>query len=122
VRTGKLSAGKAKVLVGLTVRNQRAIATKAIENRFNTRQVEGAVRDIKSELVRIQPSANKPEKDSNTRQLEVTLSEQLGSPVAINWDAARNSGELSIKYFSLDELQAIIDRLQGARGQTQRPY
>ena len=112
VRAGRLSAGKAKVLVGLNPGDQRRISTLAIENSLSTRQVEGETRNARSNILKPCSATNEPAKDSNVRQLEIEVSDSLGNPIAIEWDKSSSVGEVRIRYFSLEELQAITDRLQ----------
>lgn len=111
VRAGRLSAGKAKVLVTLPHKEQARIAQLAIEENLNTRQVEGEIRNRRLSLKSPRPD-KQPGKDSNTKRLEAEVSERLGNPVTIDWDAKRANGRVSIQYFGLEELQAIVHRLK----------
>ena len=117
IREGRLSGGKGRALVGLPWNDQVSIAERAVNEALSTRAVEQAVRDTRagrsdsSSTDRAVLDDN--QKDSNTRALEQSLSEHVGSPVTITSGGEPGCGELTIKYFSLDELQNAIDRLQG---------
>ncbi|MEB3270014.1 MAG: ParB/RepB/Spo0J family partition protein, partial [Leptolyngbya sp.] len=99
VMSGILSAGHARALV--TAENPRALAEKIITEGLSVRQAEALSRNATR-----RPDAGKgpgrPEKDADTRALEGDLSANLGMAVEIR-HASDGSGELKIRYASLDE-------------------
>jgi len=109
VRAGKLSAGHARLLVGHT--NAQVLAEMAIGEEFSVRQLE--------EWVRIKPerqagdstfdAIQKNSKDADTRALEKKLSDALGLKVTV--DHRGQGGTLHIKYRDLDQLDAVLNKL-----------
>ncbi len=115
VRAGKLSAGHARLLVGQP--NAEEIAHEIIEKALNVRQVEqrmredGAAqaRDVRREFRGpVTPSG----KDADTRALEKRLSDVLGLVVTVDHNAS-GGGTLHIKYRDLDQLEAVLRKLDG---------
>ena len=111
VMSGILSAGHARALV--TAENPRALAEKIITEGLSVRQAEALSRNATR-----RPDAGKgpgrPEKDADTRALEGDLSANLGMAVEIR-HASDGSGELKIRYASLDELDSLCQLLSMAR-------
>jgi len=109
VRAGKLSAGHARLLVGHA--NAQVLAEMAIGEDFSVRQLE--------EWVRIEPerqagdstfdAIQKNSKDADTRALEKKLSDALGLKVTV--DHRGQGGTLHIKYRDLDQLDAVLNKL-----------
>ena len=97
----KLTAGHAKVLVGLT--NASFVATKIIEKKLSVRQAENFVKIFKK-------SKNKSvtSKDTNIIALELSISNKIGLNVNIQ-NNKRNKGKISFEYKDLDQLNKIIN-------------
>ena len=97
----KLTAGHAKVLVGLT--NASFVATKIIEKKLSVRQAENFVKIFKN-------SKNKSitSKDTNIVALELSISNKIGLNVNIQ-NNKRNKGKISFEYKDLDQLNKIIN-------------
>ena len=97
----KLSAGHAKILVGLD--NAIYLANKIIEKKLSVRQAENLVKIFKSKrgvLIR--------SKDSNIRNLENSISEKIGLNVLIK-NKKNNKGTITFSYQDIDQLNKIID-------------
>ena len=101
IETQKLTAGHAKVLVGLE--NASFVATKIIEKKLSVRQAENFVKIFKNKK---QISSNN--KDTNIIALELSISNKIGLNVDIN-NNKRNKGKISFEYKDLDQLNKIID-------------
>ncbi len=101
IETQKLTAGHAKILVGL--KNASFVAAKIIEKKLSVRQAENFVKIFKNKK-------NKPtiEKDSNIIALELSISNKIGLNVDIK-NSKRNKGKISFEYKDLDQLNKIID-------------
>ena len=97
----KLSAGHAKVLVGLD--NAMFIATKIVENGLSVRQSENLVKIFKTNKSQL-----KSHKDSNIKALENSISEKIGLNVEIN-NTKRNNGKITFIYKGLEQLNRIIE-------------
>ena len=97
----KLTAGHAKILVGLE--NANFIANKIIEKKLSVRQAENFVKIFKNKK---QKSSS--DKDSNIRDLEMSVSNKVGLNVVIQ-NKKNNKGKITFEYKELDQLNKIID-------------
>ncbi len=97
----KLSAGHAKILVGLD--NASFVASKIIEKKLSVRQAENFVKLFKNKKYR-----SKVLKDSNILALEISIANKVGLNVSIQ-NNKRNKGKISFEYKDLDQLNKIID-------------
>ena len=97
----KLTAGHAKVLVGLE--NASFVAAKIIDKKLSVRQSEAFVRIFKNKKQKSSIS-----KDSNIIALELSISNKIGLNVDIK-NNKRNQGKISFEYKDLDQLNKIID-------------
>ena len=101
VKQKKITAGHAKILVGLE--NATFIANKFIEKKLSVRQAENLVKLFRKSKKTI---SNKG--DSNIRDLENSISEKIGLNVSIK-NNRNNKGTISFYYKELDQLNKIID-------------
>ncbi|MDC1085577.1 ParB/RepB/Spo0J family partition protein [Candidatus Pelagibacter ubique] len=101
IETKKLSAGHAKILVGLD--NAEFIANKIIEKNLSVRQSENFVK-----IFKIKKHSLKPLKDINLQALESSIREKIGLNVLIK-NKKNNSGSLLLEYKDLDQLNKIIE-------------
>ena len=101
IETQKLTAGHAKVLVGLE--NASFVASKIIEKKLSVRQVESFVQIFKKKKQK-----SKNTKDTNIIALELSVSNKIGLNVDIQ-NNKRNKGKISFEYKDLDQLNKIID-------------
>jgi ParB family transcriptional regulator, chromosome partitioning protein len=113
---GRLDMGHARALLSLDANKQTAIAQKAIDESWNVRQTESAVRQLLSP-VKVLPSNKSASHttDQNIKSLALQLSEKLAAKVDIEHAAGKNGrakGRLVITYNSLDELDGILARIQ----------
>ncbi len=101
VETQKLTAGHAKILVGLE--NAGFVASKIIEKKLSVRQAENFVKIFKNKK---QKSAKS--KDTNIIALELSISNKIGLSVDIQ-NNHRNKGKITFEYKDLDQLNKIIE-------------
>ena len=101
VENQKLSAGHAKILVGLE--NASFVASKIIENKLSVRQAENFVKLFKNK--RQKPSNSK---DANIMHLEMSIVNKVGLNVEIK-NKKNNKGKISFEYKDLHQLNKIID-------------
>ena len=97
----KLSAGHAKILVGLD--NASFVANKIIEKKMSVRQSENFVKIFKPKKHQI-----KNKKDVNIIDLENSLSEKIGLSVIIK-NNKRNKGTITFSFKEIDQLNKIIE-------------
>ena len=100
----KLSAGHAKILVGLD--NAEFVAKKIIEKKLSVRQTENFVKIFKTKK---QPF--KFSKDPNLQLLESSITEKIGINVLIK-NKKNNTGLLVFEYKDLDQLNKIIETIK----------
>jgi ParB family chromosome partitioning protein len=113
VRSGKISAGHARLLIGQP--NAELLAREIVDKGLSVRQLEtdmrkdaaAQVRDVQREDKGHTASA----KDADTRALERRLSNALGLEVSV--DHRGEGGTLRIKYRDLEQLDAVLKKLGG---------
>ena len=101
IESQKLTAGHAKILVGLS--NASFVASKIIEKKLSVRQAENFVKIFKNKKQK-----SKTSKDTNIVALELSISNKIGLNVDIQ-NNKRNKGKISFEYKDLDQLNKIID-------------
>jgi ParB family chromosome partitioning protein len=108
LRTGTLTAGHARALV--TATNPETLARQVVDRDLSVRQTEA--------LARAAGTARPPRatnggasKDADTRALEADLTAALRLEVTIDHKPGRQSGEVRIRYGSLEELDGICQLL-----------
>ena len=97
----KLTTGHAKILVGLE--NASFVANKIIEKKLSVRQSEKFVQIFKKKK-----NSSIKNKDSNIRDLELSVSSKIGLKVEIQ-NKKDNKGKITFEYSDLDQLNKIID-------------
>jgi ParB family chromosome partitioning protein len=100
IETQKLTAGHAKILVGLE--NASFVASKIIEKKLSVRQSENFVKIFKNK------KKSRSTKDANILALELSVSNKIGLNVDIQ-NKKRNKGKISFEYKDLDQLNKIIN-------------
>ena len=100
IETQKLTAGHAKILVGLE--NASFVANKIVEKKLSVRQAENFVKIFKNKK---QKSNNK---DANIKDLEISVSNKIGLNVEIK-NKKNNKGKITFEYKDLDQLNKIIE-------------
>jgi ParB family chromosome partitioning protein len=101
IQEQKLTAGHAKILVGLE--NANFVANKIIEKKLSVRQAESFVKIFKKKGNKLINS-----KDPNIKDLEISVSNKIGVNVVIQ-NKKNNKGKVSFEYKNLDQLNSILD-------------
>ena len=104
IENQKLSAGHAKILVGLE--NASFVAGKIIEKKLSVRQSENFVKFFKNKK-----QISKNLKDANIMQLEMSIVNKIGLNVEIK-NNRNNKGKITFEYKDLDQLNRIIDLIK----------
>jgi len=97
----KISAGHAKILVGMD--NAEFIASKIIEKKLSVRQSENFVKIFKKKKGSFSKLI-----DPNIQNLEKSISDKVGLSVSIK-NNKRNKGTITFSYHDFDQLNKIID-------------
>lgn len=108
VETGQLDMGHARALLPLPRARQEELAEKIAAQQMTVRDVEAMV----ARLLQAPQDKTPTEKaiDPNIADLERRLSERLGAPAEIR-HGQRGKGQIVLRYASLDELDALLSRL-----------
>jgi ParB family chromosome partitioning protein len=107
---GKISMGHAKVLLGLDdPRALVALARKIMAKGLSVREVEALLARTEKEV----PAPKKRKADPNLEAVQEDLLRVLGTKVTI--DGTPKRGIIKVFYFSLDELNRVIELIKGAR-------
>jgi len=101
VEDKKLSAGHAKILVGLN--NIEFVAKKIIEKNLSVRQAENFVK-----IFKVKKQTFKSLKDPNLKALELSITEKIGLNILIK-NSKNNTGSLVVEYQDLNQLNKIIE-------------
>ena len=113
IRTGRISVGHAKVILGLPDEKiQQAAAERIVKDGLNVRQTEGLVAKLQSRGARTSNDGKIKAIvpiDSNIGRLEEKLREKFGTKVHLKY--AKGKGAVEISFFSDDELQRVLEIL-----------
>ena len=101
IETQKLTAGHAKIIVGLD--NASFVASKIVEKKLSVRQSENFVKIFKIGKQKLPKG-----KDTNIIALELSISNKIGLNVEIK-NNKRNKGKITFEYKDLDQLNKIIE-------------
>jgi len=102
--SGQLSEGHGKILAGLSMPQQFALAELCIQKNWSVRKIESEAKKIH------EPVLNKgPYSDPNIKHLETALSDHLGNQVQIDCEN-RGGGYVKIRFNNIDELEGHFQR------------
>ena len=114
LKRGELSSGHARALI--TTDQPSELARKVVNEGLSVRQTETLAKTAGAKpQARVKKVALKPEKDADTAALEGDLSANLKMKVSIDHKAGGESGQVTIKYQSLDQLDEICQALSSTR-------
>lgn len=113
LQDGRLTAGHARALV--TAEDPLAVAQDVVRRGLSVRETEKLMKRPSAERD-TKPSTNRHEgdKDADTRALEGDLSAALGMNVVIDHRAGQEVGQITIRYKSLNDLDALCRLLGGS--------
>ncbi len=111
VAEGALSMGHARALLALeSPKDQSAACRMAIERGLSVRQVEKLAAPAKPR------SRREPERNPHVAAIEDDLRKALGTKVSLRTQGADASkGKIEIEYYSLDDLERILDVFRVSR-------
>lgn len=110
---GSLSMGHARALIGREEATE--LARKAVSEGLSVREMEALTRKPRSRQTAENGSGDMPETGGNAdiAAVQSHLEEFLGMPVKISTDATPNTGSVTIRFRTLDQLDLICQRLTG---------
>lgn len=106
----ELTAGHARALLGLlTPEHQRQLARKIVEEGLSVRQAEALVTRSSGQKRRARKARQiSPE----ILDLENRLEQHLGTQVKLHTKKNKKSGRIEIQYYSLDDLDRVLEKLR----------
>lgn len=112
VRTGQLTLGHAKVLLGVgEVPARRAFAERAVTEQWSVRQLEAAIREVVVPRGTRTPGRKGGASSAHLADLRRQLEEHVGTRVDLRLGRKKGAGELRIQFFSLDEFDGLMQRI-----------
>lgn len=108
IEDGKLTAGHARTLVA--AESPAELADQIIKLGLSVREAESLVRDASPSS---RPRRTRPEKDADTKALELSVTQALGLKVLV--DHRTSGGTVTISYKTLEQLEEICRKLQACR-------
>jgi ParB family chromosome partitioning protein len=108
IRAGKISAGHARALIGQP--NPEELAQAIVAQGLSVRQAEAVVQERAASAGKTATRRARGAKDAATVAVENRLSEALGLAVTIAHRG--NAGEMKIRYKTLEQLDAVIRRIE----------
>ncbi|WP_417692261.1 ParB/RepB/Spo0J family partition protein [Roseibium sp.] len=106
---GLLTAGHARALI--TAEDPAALAEIIVERGLTVREAEKLAQDPDALSPKNAAGKTKPEKDADTKALEKRLGDTLGLKVSVGHKPGKESGDLKIKYTSLEQLDELCRKL-----------
>lgn len=118
VSSGQMSAAHGRTIINIPDKDrQKEIADKIIRNDLSVRATERLAEKVKDELRPERKKRKKAAAEDKARSAEIAAVEGelmtlLGTRVHISGDD--NKGKIELEYYSLDELNRLIDALRDA--------
>jgi len=109
VSVGTITAGHARALV--TADNPEALARRIADEGLSVRQIEALMQPAPERGKKTSTTKTGETEDADTKALEKSLGDLLGLKVAVSFKPD-GSGDVKIKYQSLEQLDDICRRLQ----------
>lgn len=103
LREGRLSAGHARALI--TTENAAELARQVIAKGLSVRDTEKLAKAPAKAAAK--PRASRGKKDADTKALEQDLSANLSMKVLIDHAEGQENGQMTIRYSTLEELDAL---------------
>lgn len=101
----KLSEGHGKILAGVPMQYQYALAEQSIQKGWSVRKIETEAKKL------LEPQdKNNPYSDPNVKHLEVALAEHMGNQVNIQYED-RGGGYVRIRFNNIDELEGHFQKI-----------
>ncbi len=109
LQTKQIEMGHARALLALAGSEQSQTAKNVVHKKLSVRETEQLVNHLLSN--KSTPSVtHKPSQDPDVLRLQTKLSETLGAKISIKHKGP--GGSLEIHYFSLDELDGILEHIK----------
>ncbi|HSW69693.1 MAG TPA: ParB/RepB/Spo0J family partition protein [Gammaproteobacteria bacterium] len=104
--SGQLSEGHGKILAGVDLLHQYALAEQSIQKNWTVRKIEMEAKKL------LQPDEHhNPYSDPNLKRLEMALGDHVGNQVNIEYED-RGGGMIKLRFNNIDELEGIFQKLR----------
>lgn len=107
----KLSAGHARALLALDDNTAEEAAKKIVKEKLSVRETEALVKKLGKEKTPQKKSVKK-EKPSLYTEVELSLSEHLGTKVSVIDDIKEGCGYLKIEFYNPGELFSLANKIE----------
>ncbi|MFT3741513.1 MAG: ParB/RepB/Spo0J family partition protein [Gammaproteobacteria bacterium] len=108
VEKGALSMGHARALLNLPAADQIRLAHQVVAQDLSVRATEALVQKAQTPIASKKPSIST---SPDVQRLALALGDKLGAKVNIQHQTQKNKGKMVIYYYSLDELDGILERI-----------
>lgn len=109
INNGELSMGHGRALLGLKDKDHLIpVVTKVRNEKLNVRQIESLIQQLNDKPT---TKEKKPEKDVFILERESVLRDRFGTSVNIH--RGKRKGKIEIEFYSDDDLERIIEVLEG---------
>ncbi len=112
VLEGKISAGHAKVLLGLEGKEQLKAAAEVVEKGLSVRETERLVQGLAKKKVPRGTTKKQSSPNPQLAQVENLLQEALGTRVRIK-PRSKSAGRIEIEYYTSEDITRIVHSLLG---------
>ena len=114
LRSGGLTLGHAKALLAITNNERRrSLTALALKDGWSVRETERRVRaNIEAHAGGAKSRASSTTAQPHMVDLEKRLGDHLGTKVRIESNREKGSGRLIIEFFSIDQFEGLLERLQ----------
>jgi ParB family transcriptional regulator, chromosome partitioning protein len=103
-----LSEGHGRAILAIEDKeDQYKLAQKAVDENLNVRETE----NLASNFYKVKPVARKVRLDPYYKDVEKRLAKSIGTKVSLK-PKARNKGKIEIEYYSMDDLNRILEHLK----------
>jgi len=109
-----ISEGQGRALIPITDGDEQfTLAMKVFDEKLSVRETEKLIKKLQEEKNRpAEPEEEKKKDDSFIyKEIEEKLKKVLGTKVEIK-RKANNTGKIEIEYYSIDELERIIEMME----------
>lgn len=103
--SGQLSEGHGKILAGIPMQQQFALAEKSVQKGWSVRKIEIEAKKLLGASI-----LDSPYSDPNLKHLEIALSDHIGNQVQIDCEE-RGGGFVKIRFNNIDELEGHFEKL-----------
>jgi len=90
------------------------VVNRIVKEQMNVRQLEALIQQLNENVPRGTSTKKTEKKSVFIREKEAVLRERFGTSVEIK--KSRNKGKIEIEFFSDDDLERLLELLEGVRG------